>query len=269
MAELRPSFAIAALGPQAAIWNDPLKLSLVPGSAMTLALPDDNRRALRLVMRAQRKAALGTVMEGGAPYVSLVTVALDHDCAPVLLLSGLSDHTRNLHADPRVSLLFDGTEGHANPQSGPRVTLTGVAEPTDDERLKRRFLARHPGARLYAGFGDFGFWRVRPLRAHFVGGFGRAVWFNHPFGLDPHAAATLARAEDELLARLNARFASALDLIARRNGTDGEGWRLTALDPDGFEMERGEECLRVAFEAPVRDAEAAAEALAALAAAVK
>lgn len=157
-------------------------------------LPENNRLALRQVARGCRKAGLATLLDG-APYASLATTVLDHDLAPILLLSSLADHTRNLMADSRVSLLLDGTDGHPNPQTGPRVSLTGRAERRDgDGRLKARFLAAHPGAALYAGFADFAIWRVIPERAHFVGGFGRAVWFDAPFGLDPAVTAALAEA---------------------------------------------------------------------------
>jgi putative heme iron utilization protein len=207
---------------------------------MTGDLPADNRLALRRVVRACRKAALATCMADGAPYASLVTVAFGHDMAPLLLLSGLSDHTRNLGADPRASLLFDGTEGLANPQTGPRVTLTGTAEPCADDALRRRFLARHPAAVQYAGFGDFGLWRVRPARAHFVGGFARAVWFDAPFGIDPAVAAALAADEADILAGAQA------DILA------GEaGWRVAAVDIDGCDIARGEDVCRVAFAAPL------------------
>ncbi|MEO5336365.1 MAG: CREG family protein [Magnetospirillum sp. WYHS-4] len=202
-------------------------------------LPKDNRLALRRVARACRKGALASLMaEGGAPYASLVTVAFDHDLSPILLLSGLSDHTRNLKADGRASLLLDGTEGLANPQAGPRVTLSGVAVPTADERLRRRFLACHPGAALYAGFGDFGFWKMHPEKAHFVGGFGRAVWFPAPFGLN--RAAAFAAAEEEILTCFP------------------EGaWKPVAVDPDGCHLARGETIRRLAFDPPADTPETA------------
>lgn len=209
----------------------------MPSSA---SLPDNNRHALRLVARSCRKAALATLMDG-APYASLVTVAFDHDLSPILLLSGLADHTRNIAADARVSLLLDGTDGHPNPQTGPRVTLTGRVERTDDENLRRRFLARHPGAAQYAGFGDFAFWRVRPARAHFVGGFGRAVWFEPPFGLDPAICAALAAAEPGLLA--------------------GE---VVAIDCDGCDLSRPDGIVRVAFPAPLSSLAQVAAAVATL-----
>ncbi len=209
----------------------------------------NNRVALRHVVRSCRKASLATFMAdgSGAPYASLVTVAVDHDLAPVLLLSGLADHSRNIAADPRVSLLFDGTDGHANPQTGPRVTLMGKAEPCTDERLKARFLARHPAAAMYAGFGDFAFWRIAPTRVHYVGGFGRAVWFPAPFGIAPEAAAAVAAAERSILDHMNADHSEALDLYAG----DGTGWRLAGVDPDGFDLTREERFLRVVFPAPV------------------
>lgn len=211
-------------------------------------LPADNRAALRRVARACRKATLATLMEGGAPYASLATVAFDLDLAPILLLSGLADHTRNLTADGRVSLLLDGTEGHANPQTGPRVTLTGRAERVaEDDALRARFLARHPGAALYAGFGDFAIWRVAPERAHFVGGFGRAVWFDAPFGLSPAGIAALRAAQAELLERVNRDHAAALARL-------GEGWRVAALDADGADLSNAENTRRLAFPAAVEEA---------------
>lgn len=198
-------------------------------------LPADNRLALRRVVRACRKATLGTLMDG-APYCSLVTVAVDALLAPLLLLSGLSDHTRNIMADPRVSLLFDGTDGLANPQTGPRVTLTGRAEPSPDPRDRARFLAMHPGAALYAGFADFGLWRVVPERVHFVGGFGRAVWFDAPFGLDRDRAAALAGAELPTLA---------------------DGWQVVGIDVDGADLKCGETFVRLVFDRPAATPEQA------------
>lgn len=203
----------------------------IAGELMTLELPKDNKLALRQVVRACHKASLATLLaEGGAPYASLVTVALDHDLSPILLLSELSDHSRNIAADPRVSLLFDGTDGHPNPQTGPRVTVMGHAVRVDDPRLRRRFLARHPGAALYADFADFAFWRVVPERAHFIGGFGRAVWFPAPFGLDPAATAEMRAGEDGLL-----------PLILPG------GENVVGIDVDGIDAILGDAAIRIAF----------------------
>ena len=120
-------------------------------------------------------AALGTLIQG-APYVSLVLTALDEQGAPLLLMSDLSQHSQNIAADPRVSLLFDGTAGLADRLTGERVSLIGAARIDDDAGLRALYVQAHPSAALYAGFGDFHLYRVTVERAHLVAGFGRIHW---------------------------------------------------------------------------------------------
>jgi putative heme iron utilization protein len=141
----------------------------------------DPFRDVRDLIRRCDRAALATALPGAAndgawPYASLVLVAVDHDLSPILLISTLAEHTKAIAADARVSLLFDGTGGLAQPLTGPRVTLLGQAARTDDERLKQRFLRRHPDAAMYAGFRDFSFYKVALERTHLVGGFGKIRW---------------------------------------------------------------------------------------------
>jgi putative heme iron utilization protein len=129
----------------------------------------------RALMRAQATAALGTLIDG-APYVSLVMVAFDADGSPLLLLSRLAQHTQNLLADPRVSLLFDGTAGLEEPLTGPRLTVIGTADACAEPRALERYLARHPSAAVYAGFSDFDLYTVTIARGHYVAGFGKIAW---------------------------------------------------------------------------------------------
>jgi putative heme iron utilization protein len=139
-------------------------------------MPDDPRA----LMQAQATAALGTVMNGalmdGAPYVSLVLVAFDADGSPLLLLSRLAQHTKNLLADSRVSLLFDGTAGLDEPLTGPRLTVLGSAAPCPDPGALKRYLTRHPSAEAYVGFSDFQLYKVAIERGHSVAGFGKIAW---------------------------------------------------------------------------------------------
>jgi len=137
----------------------------------------------RRLVRVAERAALATVAdtgkggEGGPwPYASLVLVACDTQGCPLLLISDLADHTRNIRADARVSLLYDGTAGLDDPLTGPRVTLQGEAEQVEGSGLMDIYLARHPSAETYAEFADFHLFRVRPVRAHLVAGFGRIHW---------------------------------------------------------------------------------------------
>lgn len=220
---------------------------------------------VRRLVHGARVCTLATVMaEGGAPYASLVTMAADHDGSPILLLSGLADHTRNLEADPRLSLLIDEARALPNPQTGPRVSLLGRAEkvegPAVRDRLAGRFLARHPGAALYAGFGDFAFWRVVPERAHLVGGFARAVWLTNGLLRDPAVAAAFAEVEPHAVAHMNADHADAVAAIAQAfvkgafvGGATGVGWRMVALDAQGLAVRNGEDekVFHIPFDPPL------------------
>jgi heme iron utilization protein len=219
---------------------------------------------VRGLMRGLPRAALGTLEAvGGAPYVSLVMVALDHDASPLLLLSDLADHTRNLKADARASLLFDGTEGRAVPLAAERATVQGRIEPVSDERLLARYLARHPDAAGYAGFGDFNLYRLEIERAHLVAGFGRIHWI--PAGQVRFVtgdAAALAEAEARIVQHMNEDHADAVVLYATRLlGRTGEGWRLTGVDPEGADLRLEGQVARLAFDRPIHDAEGARQEL--------
>src|ERR1700722_18679030 len=158
----------------------------------------------RKLLRAARSATLATVADGGQPFASLVTPACAPDLSLLLLLSNLSEHTRHLRTDPRCSILVCGASEGANPQMAPRVTVTGIAAVADDPVLKARYLAVHPYAALYADFGDFHLWRIRPMAALFVGGFARAIRLRSA-ELAPDAAsvAAVAASEDGIITYCN------------------------------------------------------------------
>lgn len=229
--------------------------------------PAGLRFVIRKLIRHANTAALATTLAGEArPYVSLVTVSSDIDGSPLLLLSRLADHTRNIDGDPRVSLLFDGTGGYANPQQGPRVTILGKIEHCNEPRSRGRFLARHPGAALYADFADFAFYRVHLDRAHWVGGFARAVWLDSGLSCDHGLSKAFAAAEPELLAQMNGDRAEVATLLAnRRLKRRGKGWRMVAVDPDGCDLAHGKTVVRLPFEAPLNGVEEVRLALAGLA----
>lgn len=219
--------------------------------------------AARALLRSLDRASLATLMrpgtpEAGSPYASLVMVALDHDASPILLISQLADHTKNLDANPAVSLLFDGTHGLDEPLTGARVTVQGTAHKTDDGRVKARYVARHPGAAMYAGFKDFAFWRVTIARAHLVAGFGRIHWIAAGEIRDTRPAEKLAEQEQDILTHMNAEHADAVQLYATKLlGGSGDGWTLTGVDAEGADLRRGGQVLRLPFAKAVADAEQA------------
>jgi heme oxygenase (biliverdin-IX-beta and delta-forming) len=211
----------------------------------------------RAMLRSRRTGALATALatDAGWPYASLVTFACDVDGSPILLLSGLSDHTRNLDRDPRGSLLVENASGRANPQTGPRLSLLGRVAPDGEPRLRRRFLARHPGAALYAGFMDFRVFRMTVERGHWVGGFGQARWLQASDVLaDSNAAAAIASEEPSTLDQINSDQEEAIDRCATGLlGRAGSGWRIVAIDPDGCDLARGNSFARLPFARAARD----------------
>lgn len=223
----------------------------------TLGDNDDKPGDLvRGLLRRAATAALGTRLAAtGEPYASLVLVATDPAARPLLLLSDLADHARNIAADSRVSLLIDGTQGWRDRLAGPRASVQGRAVPVDDDRARARFLRRHPGARAYADFADFRLYRVHVERAHLVAGFGRIAWIAGAELVYPveHASA-LFDAEDEIVDHMNEDHADALALIARYLlGLDGEGWRLASIDPEGCDLQCEARLARIEFEQVVSD----------------
>jgi putative heme iron utilization protein len=213
----------------------------------------------RRLIRAAAAATLATSAEG-APFAALVTPATAPDLSPLLLLSSLSEHTRHLRQDPRCSLLFLGAPESANPQTAPRVTVTGLAEVVPEDEvpaLKARWLAKHPYAAFYADFGDFALWRIRPGGALLVGGFARATRLRLADLLPaPAAVAAIATAEAEIVAHVNDDHADAVAAIAEGlHGAAPGAWRIVAVDADGCDLCLDDRVIRHPWPAPVADAD--------------
>ena len=209
----------------------------------------DAKAACKKLLREARSGALATLMpSSGDPYCSLVNVATAADGGPLLLLSKLALHTQNILADNRVSLMLD-EERSGDPLEGARVMLMGKAAATDDAEARRRYLARHPQADMFAGFGDFAFYRVTLKGAHLVAGFGRIVDLAASDILtDLSGAQMLVSAEAEIVTHMNAEHADAVRLYATKllHGPDG-AWRCVGCDPEGLEMQLDHAALRLAF----------------------
>jgi putative heme iron utilization protein len=211
--------------------------------------PFDARLAGKKLLREGRSGALATLMTGsGDPYCSLVNVATASDGAPLLLLSTLALHTKNILADARVSLMLDERKD-GDPLEGARVMLMGTLVATGDEAARTAYLRRHPDAEMFAGFGDFAFYRMEIMRAHLVAGFGRIVDLAAKDVLtDVSDASALLEAEADTIEHMNADHADACRLYATKllGGPDGD-WACVGVDPDGIELQQGRMALRLFF----------------------
>jgi putative heme iron utilization protein len=215
--------------------------------------PDfDAAKLARSLLRRSRQGALATLMPGsGDPYCSLVNIASHPDGSPILLISRLALHTRNLLGDARLSLMLD-ERAEGDPLEGSRIMLAGQAEQADGDDvaiLRRRYLNAHPSSEVFVNFKDFSFFRIRPTGAHLVAGFGRIVDLKPAqFLSDISDAASLLEAEQGAVDHMNADHREAMNLYATKLlGAKSADWRCTGCDPDGMDLQAGATTLRLDF----------------------
>jgi hypothetical protein len=209
----------------------------------------DPRMAAKKLLREARSGALASLIPpNGDPYCSLVNVATAPDASPLLLLSTLAVHTKNIIADARVSLMLDERKP-GDPLEGARVMLMGAIAQDGDPGVRQNYLRKHPEAEMFAGFADFAIYRMRIEKAHLVAGFGRIVDLAaRDILTDVSDASTLIEAEADAIAHMNADHKEALRLYATKflGAADGE-WSCAGFDPEGVELQHGREALRLPF----------------------
>lgn len=212
----------------------------------------DPARLARSLLRRRREGALATLMAGsGDPYCSLVNVASHADGSPILLISRLALHTKNILSDPRVSLMLD-ERGKGDPLEGARIMLLGRAEEVAAPHLKfvrRRYLNAHPSAEAFVDFKDFSFFRIRASATHLVAGFGRIVDLKpEQFLTEISDASALLEAEQSAIDHMNADHRDAINLYATRLlGAEPADWRCTGCDPEGLDLQAGAQTVRLDF----------------------
>ncbi len=229
----------------------------------------DNGAEARRFTRAQHSGVLSTLSRrvAGFPFGSVAPFILDQAGRPVILISSLAEHTRNIDADPRVSLIVQPYA--PDMQVTGRVTVLGRAEKlADKSALGPRYLRFHPQAADYFAMHDFSFYRIEPVRIRWIGGFGRIHWVEpERYLLQP---SPLAEQEEGILTHMNADHADSLrDYCRRGHGIETGHAEMIGIDPDGFDLRADQGMLRFDFDAPVVDAQGARQALVALARAAR
>jgi heme iron utilization protein len=195
---------------------------------------------------------LASLMAGsGDPYCSLMNVASNVDGSPILLISRLALHTKNILADPRVSLMLD-ERASGDPLEGSRIMLAGRAEEVGGDAAalaRRRYLNAHPSAEVFVNFKDFSFFQIHSSAAHLVAGFGRIVDLKpEQFLTDVSEAASLLEAEQSAIDHMNADHSDTMNLYATKLlGAQPADWRCVGCDPDGIDMQAGTTALRLDF----------------------
>jgi putative heme iron utilization protein len=196
----------------------------------------------------------------GYPFGSVTPYCADEAGRPVIYISGIAQHTKNIKADSRVSLtVVDSHTNGGDVQSRGRVTLIGNAAPVppDDQRTRQRYFRHLPESQQYEQTHDFVFYRIDLIQLRFIGGFGQIHWVKPAeFLIDnPFSEAQEAR----ILAHMNGDHA---DALKRYGGTHHA--IMTGIDSEGFDLIGDDRKLRFHFEKPVNNMEEARAALIAM-----
>ncbi|MCF8468439.1 MAG: DUF2470 domain-containing protein [Sneathiella sp.] len=211
---------------------------------------------IRHLLRSATTAALATLMpEEKQPYASLVLMATDPSGRPLLLLSDLAVHSRNITRTAEVSLLVSANAPGRDPLTEPRVSLVGTLLRNESEGLKERYLRRYPSARDFAGFADFHLYRMEVARAHLVAGFGEIHWLDAIDFLLPAGFLDDMQSEADILDHMNGDHGAAIqDLAAAGTGGQSRECEMTGIDAEGFDLRRDWSYQRILFENPVSTA---------------
>jgi heme iron utilization protein len=203
----------------------------------------------------------------GYPFGSVAPFVLDHDCQPIILISNIAEHTKNIIANPKVSLVvFAGTD---DLQANARLTLIGDAVKTDksDTNLRARYLRYIPQAVSYFDMHDFAFYRIQIAQARYIAGFGKMSWMEG-VSITP-AANQLAEVESNIIEHMNADHAESMKLYCKHfHDVQPSQVEMLGIDCDGFDVKaiinNDEQVLRFNFEEPISDAATARAALVAM-----
>jgi putative heme iron utilization protein len=202
-------------------------------------------RQARCLLRARRHAVLSTNSQAvaGYPFGSVVPYVLDAEACPIMLVSRLAEHARNIGVDPRVSLIViaDG----ADVQQAGRVTYVGRALRLDPPgSAGERYLRFFPAAREYCKL-DFDFFRIEPVTLRVIAGFAQAHWLSRE-AYTP-VAGNLAAREAALAAELSVGYAARLRELARKRNSGARDVGIIGIDCDGIDLRAGGDILRFDF----------------------
>lgn len=207
--------------------------------------------ARKLIREARYGALSALEPETGHPFASRVLTGTDIDGVPVILTSMLATHTKALLHDPRCALLF-GEPGRGDPMAWPRITVLCDAERIEhdgesDGRIRRRFLRRHPKAKLYASFRDFAFFRLVPKSASLNGGFGRAyIISGNDLIITSPLNDDIGMQELYLISELQKLGCNVADALAEHYFQEKTGnWYISGIDAEGIDIARKEKLHRL------------------------
>ena len=204
------------------------------------------------------------------PYTTFVSIAFDYDASPILILSDLSEHTKNLKKNNFVSLLiyeeqkfreffpkFENplpnipNHNYEDPMSRPRLSIIGKLEIYNNVIAKKRFLSRHPVSNLYANFSDMKLYKLKIINAHLTAGFAKVKWFDREDLICDNVFEENEE-EFEVISHMNQDHQKSIDLYMKVFFKKEKGWKIIGIDSEGFDLRSGENVLRYYFGKPIK-----------------
>lgn len=205
----------------------------------------------------------------GFPFGSVAPFVLNHAGEPVILISSIAEHTKNILANPKVSLLvFAGME---DLQANARLTLLGEAVLADkeDTNLRSRYLRYFPQAETYFDMHDFHFYRIKIAQVRYIAGFGKMGWISEENFSIISVNTEISKQEAEIVNHMNTDHQHSLIAYTQHfHSITPKGAKMLGIDRDGFDvkiqLDNGEKIVRFNFETPIHDATTARAALVAM-----
>lgn len=218
---------------------------------------DQHQEMLRLLTH-EGDGVLSTISLDvpGYPFGSVTPYCLDRNFIPNILISSIAQHTKNIMANPKVSLLISETNSMTNKQALSRLTYIGEAQRVEDDgEIKKRYLSYYPSAASYFKTHDFAFYRIMPVRLRFIGGFGKIYWIekedlklNNIFTIEEELRIVDHMNQDHLQ-----NLQDYVRLFLSSECGEGDTLRMTGLDQFGFDMSLNEEKHRIDFKTPLKN----------------
>lgn len=219
----------------------------------------DAAHAARTLLARSTHGVLAShsVAQPGYPLGSVTPFVLDPDGCPLILISSIAQHTRNVQAIPQCSLTVVEPDGD-DVQAAGRLCLLADAEPlsAEDADLGERYFAFFPEARSYHKAHDFAFWRLRPVRLRYIGGFGKIHWFDPAAVIRPNPLSWAD--ESRAVQHMNADHQAALRSYCRHAGlpeSDADPV-MAGADGEALYLRLGNRIHRLPFNEPVTSLDA-------------
>lgn len=218
----------------------------------------EKRNAARTLLLEENFGVLSTVSMDlpGYPFGSVTPYCTDRMSRPIIYISHIAQHTRNIVADSRVSLTVVERTDSDDVQAQGRVTCVGDARQVaqGDDDVRERYFRYFPSARQYERTHGFEFFRVELVRVRFIGGFGQIFWVEPAAFMTANPFSSVE--ETRIIQHMNKDHAEALSRYV--GGGQAE---MAGIDGEGFDVLKGGKKIRIPFASPVSNMEEARKAL--------